>query len=224
MTNPNQNSRKLLAACDKQDLRFMQDRPYCEWDSRLRADLSKKRYDHVIRVVRTAIVLADRFGVNVEQARTAALLHDCAKSNEKTYFDRLLAAGFVKESDWDPSPVFHAWLGARVAEADYGVTDPVVLEAIANHTTGSPDMDQVSAITFIADLIEPNRDYPSVDEIRSLAWTDLEACLLVSMNRTLAYLIKSDRPIDMRTVASRNRLLQKLKMDENDLDFQSIKG
>ena len=41
--------------------------------------LQKKRYEHSLGVADTAAMLAGRFGVDVEKARIAGLLHDCAR-------------------------------------------------------------------------------------------------------------------------------------------------
>ena len=44
----------------------------------LKDRLSKKRFEHTIGVMYTAGAMAMRYGIDIEQAMLAGLLHDCA--------------------------------------------------------------------------------------------------------------------------------------------------
>ena len=46
-----------------------------------------------------------------------------------------------------------------IARERYGITDQVLLGAIAHHTTGAEQMSTLEKIIFLADYIEVNRDF-----------------------------------------------------------------
>lgn len=197
----------ILDECANIETLFLSELPYKKWVEQLSKDLSEKRFRHVINVTRTAIVLSRRYGGDEEKIKKAALLHDCAKKNEKKYFELLLKHKLVHEDEWKPSPVFHAYVGARVAKYFYGINDEDVLSAIECHTTGKEDMTLTEKIIYLADMIEPHRDFDGVDKIRILAWEDLNEAILFSMNHTISYLMQEDVVIDDRIIPSRNSIL-----------------
>lgn len=147
---------------------------------RLHRELKPHRMDHTAYVVETAIALAERFGADAKQARLAALLHDCAKS--------FTEAQLLPYADTEPPvlPVLHAFAGADYAKKVYGVEDEAVLRAIRLHTTGDAGMTLLDKIIYLADMIEPSRDYPGVEEIR--AQTNPDAMLHLAFSRSIWYI------------------------------------
>ena len=127
---------------------------------RLHRELSAHRMDHTAYVAETAIALAARFGADAKKARLAALLHDCAK--------HLSVGELLPYADTEPPvvPILHAYAGADYAKTVYGVEDEEVLRAIRLHTTGDAGMTLLDKIIYLADMIEPSRDFPGVEEIR----------------------------------------------------------
>jgi nicotinate-nucleotide adenylyltransferase len=81
----------------------------------------------------------------------------------------------------------HALTGSLVAERIFGENEAVV-SAIEHHTTGKADMDLLEKIIYVADYMEPNRDFPGVEQLRELAFTDLDAALKLGLEMTLAHL------------------------------------
>lgn len=63
--------------------------------------------------------------------------------------------------------LLHAKTGACVARDVYGADDDI-FEAIYWHTTGKADMSRLEKILYIADYMEPNRDFPGVERLRTL--------------------------------------------------------
>ncbi|MCI6659802.1 MAG: nicotinate (nicotinamide) nucleotide adenylyltransferase [Peptoniphilaceae bacterium] len=185
--------------------------PYLEWIPRLQEDLGEKRCRHVLGVAKTAQMLARRYGASVKKARDAALLHDCAKKNEKRFFHELLLKGILQPEDWIPSPVYHAFLGGIVAKEYYGVEDPEILRAIAHHTTGCPEMSLLEKVVMLADEIEPARSFKGVNEIRAVALKDLNQAVLMLMDQTLEFLIQKETEIDEESIQTRNQLLIEYK-------------
>ena len=107
----------------------------------------------------------------------------------------------------------HSFLGAKIAEAEYGITDNDILDAIAYHTTGRPNMSMLEKIVFIADYIEPNREYfEGLDKVRELAYQDINKAIIYSLENTIKYNKKKNRIIHPLGVAA----LEYIKEEKNE--------
>lgn len=161
---------------------------------KLKKALDKERYEHTLGVMYTASCLAMAHGCNMEDAKLAGLLHDCAKcipNDEKIVLCEKNDI-LITSIEYENPSLLHAKLGALLAEKEYGVTNPKLLHAIRVHTTGEPDMSMLDKIVYIADYIEPNRDKaPNLSYVRELAFRDLNVCMAEILHDTLKYL--SDR-------------------------------
>ena len=173
-----------------------------EMVKKLESKLNPKRFVHSIGVEYTAANLAFVHGADVEKARLAGLLHDCAKyipTDEKLKRAKKYGIKVNKCEKANPD-LLHGKIGAFIAKEKYGVDDPEILSAIAYHTTGHPDMTLLEKIIFVADYIEPNRriirDLP---EIRREAYLDLDKCIIHILKNTLEYLETTDAAIDELT-------------------------
>lgn len=179
----------------------------------LAEQLSPKRLEHSRQVAETATKLAKMHGVDGEDAMLAGLLHDCAR--ELTHKEMMLAAqqaGLVWGVEEEAEPVLlHAPLAANWARLRYGVKKEAVLQAIALHTTGGPQMTRLDQILYLADLIEPGRDFPGVTELRRLAERDLEAALLKAFDGSILHLLRHGALLHPATVEGRNWLLLQLR-------------
>ncbi len=92
--------------------------------------------------------------------------------------------------------VIHAVYGRYMAAARFGIDDPEILDAIAYHTTGRPAMKTLEKIIFTADFIEPLRkEAPGLEELRSLAFRDLDECVYRILKSTVEYLGTRGREI-----------------------------
>ncbi len=154
-----------------------------------RTRLSARRYGHTLRVADTAEDLARVHGVDPARARLAALLHDTGREIKSGEFLRL-AEGWdlpVGEPERESPKLLHGPVAAELARRSVGVEDEEVLEAIRAHTTGSPGMGPLSLVLYVADKIEPARDYPSVERLRRLAREDLRGAAAESLRRTIAH-------------------------------------
>ena len=171
----------------------------------LKNKLSESRYEHTLGVEYTAAALAMRYGADIEKARVAGLLHDCAK-----YFpgEKLLSKCKkhnlpVNRYEEDYPELLHAKVGAHLASVKYGVKDEEILSAITWHTTGRPEMTLLDKIIYIADYMEPNRNKASdLPEIRYLAFQDIDECLITILSHTLNYLKEKGSVIDPTTFAT----------------------
>jgi len=150
---------------------------------KLRAALPGRRLTHSVSTMRTAIALADQYGVGGAQARLAALLHDCAKALPLEEQRKL------SDDDTDISQIWHAGASAALAKAEYGVNDAQVLRAIALHTTGDTGMTALDKVIYLADVIEPGRRLPFVKNIHQK--TALNDAILLALCHSICYIQKA---------------------------------
>lgn len=163
-----------------------------------------KRFEHTLGVEYTAAALAMRYGCDIDSARAAGILHDCAKclTDEKRLSICEKNHIPVTEVERENPFLLHAKVGAFLAREKYGIKDPDILNAIQNHTTGRKNMSLLEKIIFIADYIEPGRKRAmdsNLTEIRRLAFLDIDRALLEILKDTLQYLQTSNGDIDPLT-------------------------
>lgn len=172
---------------------------------RLKEKLSPSRYEHSLSVSYTCISLAMRYGGCLEQAELAGLLHDCAKRYDDAEIARLCLKQQLKltEAERKAPAVLHAKYGAWMAEHKFNIHDREILSAIACHTTGKQDMGRLDKLLYVADFIEPRRDKAdSLEELRRLAYVDLDETLFRILEGTLSYLGKLEcfiNPLTLET-------------------------
>ena len=100
--------------------------------------------------------------------------------------------------------IIHSHLGRVMAKNLYGIDDEDILNAISYHTTGRPNMSDLEKIIFLADYIEPMRNFDGVDVARKLAKKDLDSTMYFALNNTLKFLVEKDKYIVVETVLARN--------------------
>lgn len=156
----------------------------------LQLRLTKARYDHVLRVAALAQQLAKQFGVSTHDAEQAALLHDIAKCMEKETLQRLLQEANADERLFQfHHELWHGPVGAMIAEKEFGITNPDVLHAVRYHTTGRANMSPLEKVVFIADLLEPGRQFPGVDQLRSIMNDGIDEAMKVCIAHSIHYLV-----------------------------------
>jgi len=160
-----------------------------EADAFARFRLSDGRYEHTLRVADTAEDLALAHDLDADRARLAALLHDAARETEPEGFLRLADKWRLQVGDPErQSPkLLHGPVAAELARRELGIEDEEVLEAIRAHTTGRPGMGPLALVLYVADKIEPAREYPSVGRLRTLARENLHGAALESLRRAIAH-------------------------------------
>ena len=158
--------------------------------------LKPNRVAHVLGCRDTAAELARRWGADETDAARAGLLHDITKAMDGPLQLTLCKEyGIILDNFSNQNPkTLHALTGAYVAERIFGESETVVC-AIASHTTGKAGMNTLEKIIYVADYMEPNRDFPGVDVLRSLAFTNLDKALKMGLEMTLANLMEQGREI-----------------------------
>ena len=158
--------------------------------------LNPNRVKHVLGCRDTAADLARVWGADETDAARAGLLHDITKALDGPLQLTLCREyGKVLDEFSENNPkTLHALTGSFVAERIFGENEAVV-KAIESHTTGKPAMNTLEKIIYVADYMEPNRDFPGVEELRRLAYTDLDGALQLGLEMTLAVLKEQKRQI-----------------------------
>ena len=169
--------------------------------------LKHKRIPHVLGTEQEAVRLAERYGADVEKARVAALLHDCTK---KLSMEEQLALcekyGIqLDELEQKTLKLLHSKTGAAVARDMFGVDDEIY-SAIWYHTTGHADMSKLEKIIYLADYIEPSRDFPGVDGLRNVCYEDLDKGLLKGLEMTIEEMTAMGNPVHRATIEARDAL------------------
>ncbi len=183
-----------------------------EMINKLRQTQKEHRFNHTMGVVKEAVRLAPKFGVDEEKARVAALLHDCAKNLDEKCgeeFNVICNKYGVKLDDCAKKEraLVHAYLGAAVAWKDYGVCDHEILEAIYYHTTARANMTPLEKLIYIADMTEEGRTIEQADEIRRLVEIDIDEALIYAIGCSIKHVIRKGTLIHPDSVHALNYLI-----------------
>lgn len=164
----------------------------------LQKRLSPKRFVHTLGVMKEADALARHYGADVEKARWAALLHDCAKeysTDKKMILCKKWGIPF-DGAHTAQIDLTHGPMGAESAKRDYRVNDAEILQAIRYHSTGHQAMTVLDKVIMLADFIEPYRDdYPPLAQMRKLAYTDINKALRVGIKFTIKEEKQAKNPV-----------------------------
>ena len=169
----------------------------------LRKYLDRDRFEHSEGVMYTAAALAMRYGEDLEKAQIAGILHDCAKCIPDNKKLKICEKNHIEITEAEKCSPFllHAKVGAYIAKEKYDIEDAEILDAIACHTTGKPAMTLLDKIIYISDYIEPMRSKASnLEEVRKMAFVDLDETLFKILSDTLVYLEKSSKKMDPMTM------------------------
>ena len=151
--------------------------------------LNPNRVNHVLGCRDTAVELAKRWGANETDASRAGILHDITKALDGPLQLTLCReyGTILDEFGYKYPKTLHALTGSLVAERIFGESEAVV-SAICHHTTGKADMSLLEKIIYVADYMEPNRNFPGVEKLRELAFSDITAALKLGLEMTLEHL------------------------------------
>ena len=174
------------------------------------------RYAHVVRVARMAEQLALAHGADPLRARLAGMLHDLARLYSA---ERLLREcgerGMPIDAFERSHPVvLHARLGAELAREWFGVDDESVLSAIRKHTLADAVMSPLDEIVFLADGLEPGRDFSDRAELAALAFRDLRAAMRAVLSSSIVYLQRRGLAIAPQTRAAAERYGAVIPLEE----------
>ena len=164
----------------------------------LKNRLSERRYVHSAGVAASAYILAEKYGYNPKKAELAGWLHDCAKEM------KLEVDEYMRSS----RALLHGPAGSIMAKTIYGIKDRDIQNSIFFHTTGRPQMELLDKIIFLADYIEPSRDFPGINIIRRNAQKNLDTAVLSAYDATIRHLLDQKEYIYELTFLGRNDLMK----------------
>ncbi|MDR0614997.1 MAG: bis(5'-nucleosyl)-tetraphosphatase (symmetrical) YqeK [Lactobacillales bacterium] len=174
--------------------------------AKIRASVSEKRFNHVLAVQKTAVILAKRFDGDVEKASIAGLIHDYAKERSDEELLRVVYENNLdKEIIGFGNNIWHGVAGTILIEEELGVVDTEILQAVSVHTTGSNNMSLLDKILYVADFIEPNRRFPGVEKARELAEVDLDKTVKYETKHTLLRLVEKEIKVYPKTIDTYNK-------------------
>ena len=175
----------------------------------LKKDIGVERYNHSLLVMETSVELAEFYNAPIEEAKLAGLLHDCGKFQDKTKILKTIAEfDIILDSIMEKNTALaHCPLGEFIAREKYNIKNENILNAIRYHTTGRENMGLIEKIVFIADLIEPSRKFPGVEEIRKLAYENLNKAIILAVDNNIQFVIKQNHLLHLDTIKARNYLI-----------------
>lgn len=175
----------------------------------LKKNLKDSRYNHTLGVVETATKLAILHEVDMVKAEVAALCHDVAKNFSDDELEKIIRDENIELSvdEMNTKSIWHAIVAPIVGKKEFFIEDEEILSAMRWHTTGKENMTKLEKIVYLADLIEPSRDFPGVNEIRDIAEKNLDLAVLEGLTHTTKYLLQKGFAIDVNTIKARNYLL-----------------
>ncbi len=179
----------------------------------LKTSLPVKRYEHSLAVCKTAREFALAHDVDVKKAEISGLLHDCGREiSSRDNLDKAKELGLeIDKVELNQPILLHAKLGVYLAKTKYGVTDKHILEGILYHTTGAARMSKLAKVVYLADLLEPTRSFPGIEEMYQLALNDLDKAMFKAYAQTIRYLLEYDLLIHPSCIGGYNEIAIKYK-------------
>ena len=174
----------------------------------LKNRLSERRYVHSAGVAASAYILAEKYGYNPKKAELAGWLHDCAKEMKLEEMQDIIDEQNLQVDEYMRSSraLLHGPAGSIMAKTIYGIKDRDIQNSIFFHTTGRPQMELLDKIIFLADYIEPSRDFPGINIIRRNAQKNLDTAVLSAYDATIRHLLDQKEYIYELTFLGRNDL------------------
>ena len=160
--------------------------------------LGGKMLLHTLNVGYLSAHLAGVFGCDKDKALIAGALHDCAK--ELPLDQQLELAKKYSGELFTEKKLLHSPAGATFAKEQFGIEDPEILDAICYHTTGRGDMTLLEKIVYLADKIEPSRNYTDLTPIREAAEKDLESAMRMTAAAVKDKFVSQGRDIHPMTL------------------------
>ncbi len=183
-------------------------------DDKLKKIMKKTRYRHAYRVSQLAKKIAEFYHLPVQRIIIAALIHDCAKDYAIEDLYHLINKYDIKLSVIEQKipKIWHAYVGAEMAKDIFQIDDLEILDAIRYHSTASSKLSLIGKVVYIADKIEPNRNFTEIRKLQKTIWEDIDLTMLGLLNQELKYLISKDLIIHPHTLEARNKIIMNRKV------------
>lgn len=177
----------------------------------IKANLSERRYIHSIGVAQTAELLAKKFNCNIEKAYFAGIVHDMAKEFTKDEMNMKLSEFGAENLIFEYSfELLHGPVASLILKNDFCVNDEEILDAVFYHTTGKENMCLLTKIIYIADFIEPNRNFLNLDKVRVKAFENINEAIIIASDMIISSTLKKGKKLHKDTILARDYLLNEL--------------
>lgn len=185
----------------------------------LKTKLKETRYIHSLGVMQTAYDLAITYGEDAEKAKLAGLLHDITKYFTKEEHLKILSENGIEitEEILNSPNIWHSYTSAFYVRNELGISDEEIFKGIYYHTTGKSDMTLFEKIIYVADLVEPNRDYPEAKNLYDLSFKDLDKVVYEGVKWCIISNCKKDNFIYADTFDLYNDCVLRKRRTENDI-------
>lgn len=179
----------------------------------IRFRLSARRFQHSLDVARVARDMARHYGVDSDKAYLTGILHDYAKGIPGSELLAIAEANQLLEEEIEREvpDLLHAPVGAFLVNKELGLHDEEIMQAIRYHTLGAIGMTELDKIIYLADMIEPGRDYPGMQRLSCLAFRELDEAMLFGIESTIKYCLDAKRILHPRSIEVWNYFLKTVK-------------
>ncbi len=176
------------------------------------AMVKAKRLPHIQGTEETAAALAAFWGVSPEKARRAAILHDCTKYwTLEQHLETCAKYGVeLDELECVSVKLLHSKSAAALARHVFAEPEEEC-RAISAHTTGKPGMTTFDKILYLADYMEPTRDFDGVEELRRLVWEDLDRAMILGLEMSIEDLKEKGATVHPNTWGTLEELRRKTR-------------
>lgn len=173
--------------------------------AKLKKSLTDSRFQHCLRVEQTAIDLAEKNHVDIQRAAIGGLVHDYAKQrSDSDFIEAIKAYHLDRELLNYGNAIWHGVVGWLFVKNELHINDIEILNAVRYHTVGHEFMTPIEQIVYMADYIEPARDFPGVDEARKVTFDSLQDGVAYQTQKTLSYLVAHNKPVFPQTIVTYN--------------------
>ena len=93
------------------------------------------------------------------------------------------------------------------------LTNEEILEAIRCHTVAKENMSLLNKIIYIADMIEPMRDFSGVDKLRKTAYEDIDKAFIMGLKQSIVFNAEKNKIIHPDTISAWNYMLGDTKIE-----------
>lgn len=183
---------------------------YKFFEKHLKKTLTPKRFKHSLGVADTAESLARAYGLNVAKARFTGLVHDIAKCYPVEEMNQLIRKYGISDEYLDNVALAHSKVGTAILREEFDVVDEDILMGVSSHTTGRAGMSLFEEIIYVADAVEPNRDYPSASRLRKDAKSNIDKVCLELLEFTIDSIEAKGRKLDRETLEAYEYIKNKI--------------
>ncbi|MPN15898.1 hypothetical protein SDC9_163234 [bioreactor metagenome] len=179
--------------------------------NQLKNMLPERRFEHSQNVAKCAVKLSEIYRCDKEKSYIAGIIHDCAKYLESKEVDYYVKKYSIELDELEKNnlALSHSVIGSYIVRNEFNIDDEEIINSVKYHTTGKANMNLIEKIIYIADLIEEDRNFPGVENLRELAYNGkLDEALLTSFDNTIKFVIDNKQLIHPRTVEARNYLMK----------------